>query len=165
MGNSHSTPHDQYREVDNDFVAGTTRLCVELSSVAVLTDSLAQESRERPNLSDGCLQEFPRCDHGVALERTDCSVGEPTSGSNDIYPWKTAMRNGRYELTWLAFAQERMGLTSRLKLERRIAIVVYPGVSLLDLGGPLEAFRVASEFAGNRVRRLNYKCSVVSSRD
>src|SRR5262249_32567821 len=47
MGNSHSTPHDQYREVDKDFVAGTTRLCVELSSVAVLTDSLAQESIAR----------------------------------------------------------------------------------------------------------------------
>jgi len=55
-------------------------------------------------------------------------------------------------------------MVSRLKLDRRIAIAVYPGVSLLDLGGPLEAFRVASEFAGNRVRRLNYKCSVVSSR-
>jgi transcriptional regulator GlxA family with amidase domain len=55
-------------------------------------------------------------------------------------------------------------MVSRLKLERRIAIAVYPGVSLLDLGGPLEAFRVASEFAGTRGRRLNYKCSVVSSR-
>ena len=55
-------------------------------------------------------------------------------------------------------------MVSRLKLERRIAITVYPGVSLLDLGGPLEAFRVASEFAGTRGRRLNYKCSVVSSR-
>jgi len=55
-------------------------------------------------------------------------------------------------------------MASRLKPERRIAIAVYPGVSLLDLGGPLEAFRVASEFAGTRGRRLNYKCSVVSSR-
>ena len=55
-------------------------------------------------------------------------------------------------------------MASRLKPERRIAIAVYPGVSLLDLGGPLEAFRVASEFAGTRSRRLNYKCSVVSSR-
>ena len=55
-------------------------------------------------------------------------------------------------------------MASRLKPERRIAVAVYPGVSLLDLGGPLEAFRVASEFAGTRSRRLNYKCSVVSSR-
>jgi len=55
-------------------------------------------------------------------------------------------------------------MASRLKLERRIAIAVYPGVSLLDLGGPLETFRVASEFAGTRGGRLNYKCSVVSSR-
>jgi transcriptional regulator GlxA family with amidase domain len=55
-------------------------------------------------------------------------------------------------------------VVGRLKPERRIAIVVYPGVSLLDLGGPLEAFRVAAEFAGTRGRRLNYRCSVVSSR-
>jgi transcriptional regulator GlxA family with amidase domain len=55
-------------------------------------------------------------------------------------------------------------MAARLKLERRIAIAVYPGVSLLDLGGPLEAFRVASEFGGARGRRLNYRCSVVSSR-
>ena len=55
-------------------------------------------------------------------------------------------------------------MARRLKPERRIAVAVYPGVSLLDLGGPLEAFRVASEFAGTRGRRLNYKCSVVSSR-
>ena len=55
-------------------------------------------------------------------------------------------------------------MARRLKPERRIAVAVYPGVSLLDLGGPLEAFRVASEFAGTRSRRLNYKCSVVSSR-
>jgi transcriptional regulator GlxA family with amidase domain len=53
---------------------------------------------------------------------------------------------------------------SRTKLERRIAIAGYPGVSLLDLGGPLEAFRVASEFGDRRGRGLNYNCSVVSSR-
>jgi AraC-like DNA-binding protein len=30
--------------------------------------------------------------------------------------------------------------------ERRIVITTDPGVSLLDLGGPLETFRVAAEF-------------------
>jgi transcriptional regulator GlxA family with amidase domain len=55
-------------------------------------------------------------------------------------------------------------MASRLTIERRIAIAIYPGVSLLDLGGPLEAFRVASEFGGARGRRMNYQCSVVSSR-
>lgn len=55
-------------------------------------------------------------------------------------------------------------MASRSTVERRIAIAVYPGVSLLDLGGPLEAFRVASEFGGPRGRRINYTCSVVSSR-
>jgi transcriptional regulator GlxA family with amidase domain len=55
-------------------------------------------------------------------------------------------------------------MASRLTIERRIAIAIYPGVSLLDLGGPLEAFRVASEFGGARGRRINYQCSVVSSR-
>jgi hypothetical protein len=39
-------------------------------------------------------------------------------------------------------------MVSHLTIERCIAIAVYPGVSLLDLGGPLEAFRVASEFGG-----------------
>lgn len=46
--------------------------------------------------------------------------------------------------------------------ERHIALAVYRGVSLLDLGGPLEAFRVASAFGQSR-KRVNYKCSVVSS--
>jgi transcriptional regulator GlxA family with amidase domain len=55
-------------------------------------------------------------------------------------------------------------MASRLTIERCIAIVIYPGVSLLDLGGPLEAFRVASEFGGARSRGMNYRCSVVSSR-
>jgi transcriptional regulator GlxA family with amidase domain len=54
-------------------------------------------------------------------------------------------------------------MATRFKLERRIAIAIYPGVSLLDLGGPLEAFRVASEFGDARDGRLNYRCSVVSS--
>ena len=52
----------------------------------------------------------------------------------------------------------------RLPREQHIAIAIYPGVSLLDLGGPLEAFRVASDFGGAHGRRVNYKCSVVSSR-
>lgn len=47
---------------------------------------------------------------------------------------------------------------------RRIAITAYQGVSLLDLAGPLEAFRVASSFAGEGGRRVAYECSVVSMR-
>jgi len=35
---------------------------------------------------------------------------------------------------------------------RRIVIAVYEGVSLLDLAGPLEAFRVASGLGGSRER-------------
>ena len=45
---------------------------------------------------------------------------------------------------------------------RRIVIAVYEGVSLLDLAGPLEAFRVASGFGGSRESRVTYECSVVS---
>jgi transcriptional regulator GlxA family with amidase domain len=47
---------------------------------------------------------------------------------------------------------------------RRIVFAVYEGVSLLDLAGPLEAFRVASGFAGSRESRVTYECSVVSIR-
>jgi transcriptional regulator GlxA family with amidase domain len=42
---------------------------------------------------------------------------------------------------------------------RRIVIAVYEGVSLLDLAGPLEAFRVASGFGGSRESRVTYECS------
>jgi transcriptional regulator GlxA family with amidase domain len=45
---------------------------------------------------------------------------------------------------------------------RRIVITAYDGVSLLDLSGPLEAFRVASTFGGPRGHRACYECSVVS---
>ena len=48
-------------------------------------------------------------------------------------------------------------------LSRRVAITAYEGVSLLDLGGPLEALRIASSF-GNGGRRVIYECSVVSMR-
>jgi transcriptional regulator GlxA family with amidase domain len=47
---------------------------------------------------------------------------------------------------------------------RRIVITAYEGISLLDLAGPLEAFRVASSFDGPRGRRAAYECSVVSVR-
>src|SRR5712675_2112739 len=47
---------------------------------------------------------------------------------------------------------------------RRIVFAVYEGVSLLDLAGPLEAFRVASGFGGSRESRVTYECSVVSIR-
>src|SRR6202171_3148110 len=45
---------------------------------------------------------------------------------------------------------------------RRIVFAVYEGVSLLDLAGPLAAFRVASGFGGSRESRVTYECSVVS---
>jgi transcriptional regulator GlxA family with amidase domain len=47
---------------------------------------------------------------------------------------------------------------------RRIVFTVYEGVSLLDLAGPLEAFRVADAFSSSRSRRAGYECIVVSSR-
>jgi hypothetical protein len=40
---------------------------------------------------------------------------------------------------------------------------VHEGVSLLDLAGPLAAFRVASAFAAAE-RRVTYECSVVAVR-
>src|SRR5215471_9389103 len=47
---------------------------------------------------------------------------------------------------------------------RHIVFAVYEGVSLLDLAGPLEAFRVADAFSPARGRRAAYECVVVSSR-
>jgi transcriptional regulator GlxA family with amidase domain len=47
---------------------------------------------------------------------------------------------------------------------RRVVFTVYEGVSLLDLAGPLEAFRVADAFSPPRGRRAAYECLVVSSR-
>lgn len=46
---------------------------------------------------------------------------------------------------------------------RRIVFTAYDGVSLLDLSGPLEAFRVAADFALKEQRRT-YECIVVSAR-
>jgi len=46
---------------------------------------------------------------------------------------------------------------------RRIVFTVYDGVALLDLSGPLEAFRIAAESALPR-RPKAYECIVVSSR-
>jgi len=46
---------------------------------------------------------------------------------------------------------------------RRIVFAVYDGVALLDLSGPLEAFRIAAEFA-LKERHKTYECIVVSSR-
>jgi transcriptional regulator GlxA family with amidase domain len=47
---------------------------------------------------------------------------------------------------------------------RRIVFAVYEGISLLDLAGPLEAFRVASAFGRPSGRLATYECSVVSVR-
>jgi transcriptional regulator GlxA family with amidase domain len=52
----------------------------------------------------------------------------------------------------------------KLSESRRIVFTVYEGVSLLDLAGPLEAFRVADAFSPPRGRRVTYECIVVSSR-
>ena len=46
---------------------------------------------------------------------------------------------------------------------RRIVFAIYKGVSLLDLAGPLEAFRVADAFSPSRDGRPTYECIVVSS--
>jgi transcriptional regulator GlxA family with amidase domain len=55
-------------------------------------------------------------------------------------------------------------MAGRLTGERHIVIAVYNGVSLLDVGCALESFRMASDFACARCLKLDYKCSVVSSR-
>jgi transcriptional regulator GlxA family with amidase domain len=47
---------------------------------------------------------------------------------------------------------------------RRIAIAAYHGVSLLDLAGPLEAFRLASALSAHDRASPRYECVVVSSR-
>jgi len=51
-------------------------------------------------------------------------------------------------------------------ISRRIVITAYDGISMLDLAGPLEAFRVASTFGGPSPsgRLGTYECSVVSVR-
>jgi transcriptional regulator GlxA family with amidase domain len=46
---------------------------------------------------------------------------------------------------------------------RHVVFTAYEGVSLLDLSGPLEAFRVAADFV-LKERRMSYECTVVSSR-
>lgn len=51
----------------------------------------------------------------------------------------------------------------RPSVSRHIVFTAYEGVSLLDLSGPLEAFRIAADFA-LKDRRLSYECTVVSSR-
>src|SRR5262245_44161479 len=51
----------------------------------------------------------------------------------------------------------------RLK-PRRIIFTVYDGVSLLDLAGPLEAFRITDTFSPSLGRHAPYECTVVSSR-
>jgi transcriptional regulator GlxA family with amidase domain len=51
-------------------------------------------------------------------------------------------------------------------ISRRIVVTAYDGISLLDIAGPLEAFRVASTFGGPSPsgRLGTYECSVVSVR-
>ena len=47
---------------------------------------------------------------------------------------------------------------------RRVVIAAYDGVSLLDLAGPLEAFRVASAFGSESASCASYDCVVASVR-
>jgi len=47
---------------------------------------------------------------------------------------------------------------------RQIVFVAYDGVSLLDLSGPLEAFRVAAAFARPKGSGGRYECRVLSAR-
>jgi transcriptional regulator GlxA family with amidase domain len=47
---------------------------------------------------------------------------------------------------------------------RHIVFIAYEGVSLLDLSGPLEAFRVAAAFGRPSNKRAMYDCTVVSAR-
>jgi transcriptional regulator GlxA family with amidase domain len=51
----------------------------------------------------------------------------------------------------------------RPSTSRHIVFTAYEGVSLLDLSGPLEAFRIAADFV-LKERRMSYECTVVSSR-
>jgi transcriptional regulator GlxA family with amidase domain len=51
----------------------------------------------------------------------------------------------------------------RRSTPRHIVFTAYEGVSLLDLSGPLEAFRVAADFA-IKGQDTSYECTVVSSR-
>jgi transcriptional regulator GlxA family with amidase domain len=51
----------------------------------------------------------------------------------------------------------------RPSTSRHIVFAAYEGVSLLDLSGPLEAFRIAADFV-LKDRRMSYDCTVVSSR-
>jgi hypothetical protein len=73
-----------------------------------------------------------------ALTRVGHSLRFCYSVSNDSYPMNSAN-----------VPQAR---------SRRIVITAYDGVSLLDLSGPLEAFRVASAFADPRGHRGSYEC-------
>jgi transcriptional regulator GlxA family with amidase domain len=52
----------------------------------------------------------------------------------------------------------------RVSKSPRVVFVTYKGVSLLDLSGPLEAFRVAAAFARPQERNTTYECIVVSAR-
>ncbi len=72
-------------------------------------------------------------------------LGSCRLGSNDIYPLKSAK-------------------PVSTSTPRRVVIAAYDGVSLLDLAGPLEAFRIAEGFDVPRRQRVAYDCTVVSVR-
>jgi transcriptional regulator GlxA family with amidase domain len=55
-------------------------------------------------------------------------------------------------------------MTMRRSTSHHIVFIAYEGVSLLDLSGPLEAFRVAAAFARPQGRGAIYECTVVSAR-
>jgi transcriptional regulator GlxA family with amidase domain len=86
---------------------------------------------------------------------------------NDINPRKTAnaaFPTSRCRPNIHLCHPLEVPVVGRLAKDRHVVIAAYPGVSLLDLGGPLEAFCVASAFGGQDGRRVDHKCTVVSSR-
>lgn len=50
-----------------------------------------------------------------------------------------------------------------MRTTKHIVVVVYPRVSMLDLGGPLAAFRIATEFDDARRHSIGYQCTMVSA--
>ena len=58
--------------------------------------------------------------------------------------------------------QRKLPHRGQAPASRVIAVAAYKGVSLLDLAGPLEAFRVASVCGAQADRRVAYECVVVS---
>src|SRR5258707_9635549 len=70
--------------------------------------------------------------------------------------------SGFASLAAMTKIQRKLPHRGRAPASRVIAVAAYKGVSLLDLAGPLEAFRVASVCGAQADRRVAYECVVVS---